>query len=175
MELLSRRTSCTSQRASPRAGKPSASTRNVARPTKRDLGGRPILGQVAPPDQVIAKLAEGDRMPRRWYQRREGCSQPRRPARPPGIDSKSTYGGMKANDAKRLKELEAKGPKAQDHRRRLDTRQTHVEGVGWGFQPWTAELRADWKSWEWFAWIIASERIVRELLMCQCRVRALLG
>ena len=65
-----------------------------------------MKGKKHTPDQVIAKLAEGDRM------LNEGKTVAE-VARSFGITEttwhrrKNTYGGMKANDAKRLKELEA--------------------------------------------------------------------
>ncbi len=65
-----------------------------------------MKGKKHTPDQVIAKLAEGDRMLNEGKTIAEV-------ARSFGITEttwhrwKNTYGGMKANDAKRLKELEA--------------------------------------------------------------------
>jgi len=70
------------------------------------MGANHMKGKKHTPDQVIAKLAEGDRM-------LNGGKTVAEVARSFGITEttwhrwKNTYGGMKANVAKRLKELEA--------------------------------------------------------------------
>ena len=47
-------------------GEPYVTTSNVRRPTKIDMGGNHMKGKKHTPDQVIAKLAEGD-PPSCWY------------------------------------------------------------------------------------------------------------
>ncbi|WP_298387904.1 hypothetical protein [Ferrimicrobium sp.] len=78
-------------------------------PTTIDLGGKLMLGKKNTPEQVITEIAEGDRLVNEANTLAEV-------ARSFGItrttwyrcqDYLWRYGGMKANDAKRLKELEA--------------------------------------------------------------------
>jgi transposase-like protein len=57
------------------------------------------------PEQVIRKLAEGDKLLNQGEDMAEVCRQ-LEIAEPTWHRWKAQYGGMKANDAKRLKELE---------------------------------------------------------------------
>ena len=83
------------------------------------------------PEQVIRKLAEGDEMLNKGATVAEV-------ARSFGITEttwyrwKNTYGGMKATDAKRLKELEAENRRLKTIVADLTLDNTMVKEIAWG-------------------------------------------
>ena len=80
------------------------------------------------PEQIIRLLAEGDKLLGQGHILEEVARQ---------LEiTESTwhrwrhqYGGMKADDAKRLKELEKENSRLQEDRRRPGPRHRHVEGA----------------------------------------------
>ena len=80
------------------------------------------------PDQIIRKLAEGEKLLGQG-QDLEEVARHLEITESTWHRWRNQYGGMKANDAKRLKELQRAERAPQAHRRRPDARQRHAEGV----------------------------------------------
>ncbi len=81
------------------------------------------------PEQIIRKLEEGDKLLAQGKSVEEVCRHLEVTASR-WHRWRNQFGGIKAQDAKRLKELEKENSRAQEDRRRPGPRYRHAQGVG---------------------------------------------